>query len=191
MTDIVEANFKYIEDCCAAVYLGGSRVDPVIKNPHDYDYICFAEESMLHILIEKLETLGYPQQDGTKKTKPKTLLDMSQIRAYPYTDIDWFSYLDPLMINVIGKKVCPKTDIIKEYRTEFLEDIKIRANLLLTRWCDYPKRWYHILRGVYILMNNSYEVTEEQKKEINILHDLTPGWEVVVLKTVNLLAQLK
>jgi hypothetical protein len=38
-----------------------------------------------------------------------------------------------------------------------------------------PKRWYHILRGVYIVLNNSYDVTEEQKREINILHDLSDG----------------
>ena len=39
----------------------------------------------------------------------------------------------------------------------------------------HPVTGYHILRGIYILMNNSYEVTKEQKREINILHDVTDG----------------
>jgi hypothetical protein len=33
-------------------------------------------------------------------------------------------------------------------------------------------------------------VTEEQKKEINILHDLSDGWEKVRDKTILLLKQL-
>jgi hypothetical protein len=40
-------------------------------------------------------------------------------------------------------------------------------------------------------MNNSYEVTEEQRKEINILHDLSHGWEEIKDKTINLLKNLK
>lgn len=183
--------FEQIKSNCNAIYLGGSRIDPVIDNPHDYDFICFAKPLKMHILPDQLEQLGFPQQDGTDRTRLKTLLDMTQIRQYPYNEIDWFSYLDHLMIKVVGDDVCPDTDIIREHRQEFLADLKQKTENLLTEWCTYPKRWYHILRGVYILMNNSYEVTEEQKKEINILHDLTPGWEGIVLKTVNLLAQLK
>ena len=183
--------FEQIKSNCNAIYLGGSRIDPVIDNPHDYDFICFAKPLKMHILPAQLEQLGFPQQDGTDRTKLKTLLDMTQIRQYPYNEIDWFSYLDHLMIKVVGDDVCPDTDIINTNRQDFLKDLRYKAECLLTEWCNYPKRWYHILRGVYILMNNSYEVTEEQKKEINILHDLTPGWEGIVLKTVNLLAQLK
>jgi hypothetical protein len=59
-------------------------------------------------------------------------------------------------------------------------------SLLDGSW-PYPKRWYHILRGVYILWNNSYEVTEEQKREINILHDLSEGWEEIRDKTIILI----
>jgi hypothetical protein len=40
-------------------------------------------------------------------------------------------------------------------------------------------------------MNNSYEVTEEQKKEINILHDLSDGWEQIRDKAIKLLNNIK
>ena len=46
-------------------------------------------------------------------------------------------------------------------------------------------------KKVYILLNNSYEVTEEQKREINILHDLAEGWEKIRDKTIQLLDTLK
>ena len=182
--------FCLIEDCCAAIYLGGSRVDPVIENPHDYDYICFAKYLKLDTLIDKLNKLGFKQQDGTEATKPKTLLDMTQIRYYPYTQINWFSYLDHYMIKIIGDDVCTKLDIINRYRKDYLLELKDKANKLLNTWTNASKRWYHILRGVYILLNNSYDVTEEQKREINILHDLTPGWEVIRDKTIQLLETL-
>jgi hypothetical protein len=50
------------------------------------------------------------------------------------------------------------------------------------------KRWYHLLRGIYILINNSYEVSDEQKKEINILHQLANGWEAIRDKTITLIS---
>jgi hypothetical protein len=52
------------------------------------------------------------------------------------------------------------------------------------------KRWYHILRGTYILINNSYEVDSRQREEINILHDLSDGWETIRDKTISLLTNL-
>lgn len=182
--------FNLIEDCCAAIYLGGSRVDPVIENPHDYDYICFAKYLELDTLIYKLNKLGFKQQDGTEATKPKTLLDMTQIRYYPYTQINWFSYLDHYMIKIIGDDLCPELDIINKYRKDYLLELKDKTNKLLNIWTNASKRWYHILRGVYILLNNSYDVTEEQKREINILHDLSEGWEEIRDKTIQLLETL-
>ena len=32
--------FDKVKSYCEAIYKGGSRLDPVIENPHDYDYIC-------------------------------------------------------------------------------------------------------------------------------------------------------
>lgn len=183
--------FSLIEDCCVAIYLGGSRVDPIIENPHDYDYICFAKHLKLATLIDKLNKLGFKQQDGTEATKPKTLLDLTQIRYYPYDQINWFSYLDHYMIKIIGDDVCTDLDIINRYRKDYLLDLKDKANKFLNTWTNASKRWYHILRGVYILLNNSYDVTEEQKREINILHDLSDGWENIRDKTIKLLENLK
>lgn len=184
--------FNLLSDYCEAVYLGGSQIDPVIENPHDYDYVCFSAPETLADLLIKMETLGYPQRDGTEATKPKTLLDFTQIRIISDPTINWMSYLDCLMTKVIGKEVCPKTDIIKEHRKEYLTDIRKKVCRLLTEeeWIKHPKRWYYALRGIYILINNSYDVTEDQKREINILHDLSDGWEKVRDKTILLLKQL-
>jgi hypothetical protein len=66
-----------------------------------------------------------------------------------------------------------------------------RMKKLINKKHTGSKRWYHILRGIYILINNSYEVSEEQKKEINILHDLSEGWEAIRDKTILLMTNFK
>lgn len=184
--------YNQLSNCCEGIYQGGSHVDPVIDNPHDYDYICFAKYLCMTKIKTKLVELGLAKSGSkSKKADPNWLLDFSQIRVYPYTQITWFSYLDKLMILKAGKDICPKTDIISDYRTKFIAEIKQKAKLLLNSTITNQKRWYHILRGVYILLNNSYEVTDEQKKEINILHDLSEGWEEIRDKTKYLLDILK
>ena len=40
-------------------------------------------------------------------------------------------------------------------------------------------------------MNNSYDVTDEQKQEINTLHSLSEGWEIVRDKTIQLINDFK
>jgi hypothetical protein len=126
----------------------------------------------------------------SKEPVEEVLTDFSQIRVFPYTQITWFSYLDPLMIKLKGADVCPNTDIIVEHRKEFLNCLNEKAKLLLNGTMRNQKRWYHILRGLYILINNSYDVTEQQRKEINTLHDLAADWETVRANTITLLEAL-
>jgi hypothetical protein len=95
------------------------------------------------------------------------------------------------MIKVIGEDVCPKTDIIYEHRSEFIACLKEKADALICGKIKNQKRWYHLLRGAYILINNSYEVTQEQREEINRLHDLSEGWECVRDKTIELIKSLE
>lgn len=188
----VSTHFELLSKYCYAVYQGGSRVDPIIDNPNDYDYIWFTKPRQRHFLFAALKELGLRVGGSNKNatTIDKFHLDCSQVRIYPYTQIDWFSYLDILMIKFVGEDVCPKTDIIKEHRSEFIKDLKNKAELIQKGKIKNQKRWYHILRGIYILLNNSYEVTEEQWKEINILHDLTSGWEQIRDKTLHLLTTI-
>lgn len=190
MTEVSD-HFKELSEHCYAVYQGGSRVDSVINNPNDYDYIWFTKPLHRQFLFNKLRRLGLRVRGSHRPTTEKHYLDCSQVRIYPYTQIDWFSYLDILMVKFVGEDVCPQTDIIVEHRVEFLTDLKIKAESLQKGKMKNQKRWYHILRGIYILLNNSYEVTDEQRREINILHDLAPGWEQVRDKTIQLLTNLE
>ena len=185
--------FSELSPDCIAIYRGGSRVDPVIDHPHDYDYICFAAPLHRHFLLNKLYKLGFRKIASNNKcvSKGDNIVDLSQTRVSPYSRITWFSYLDVLMQKVVGEDVCPQTDIIYEHRQEFFNCIYEKMNLLLDNTIKNQKRWYHLLRGIYILINNSYEVSPEQKLEINILHDLADGWEEIKNKTIQLIQDFK
>ena len=113
--------FSKLSPDCIAVYRGGSRVDPIIDHPHDYDYICFAAPLHRHFLLNKLYKLGFRKVASNNKYRSKgdNLVDLSQTRVPPYSRITWFSYLDVLMQKVIGEDACPQTDVIYEHRQEF------------------------------------------------------------------------
>ena len=202
MKDFLKKNWSTLNKYCVAIYEGGSRVDPAINNPHDFDYISFAKKHCRNFVQQSLANLGlqikgqwsrFEKLNTKQKEKwlSKDHADFSQVRVIPYDSITWFSYLDILMIHIIGEDICPKTDVIYEHRAEFLAKLKEKMNDLLSGKMKNNKRWYHLLRGAYILLNNSYEVTSEQKQEINILHDLAEGWEQVRDKTIDILNNLK
>lgn len=182
--------WEKIEPCCEAIYITGSRVDPIIKSPHDYDYVIYVKSACRHLVWGKLESLGLTRSHKVS-FKEATNLDLSLLKSPPYDRITWFSYLDVLSYKVVGSDVCPKTDVINTYRNKFIECLREKAEELETDIILNKKRWYHILRGIYILQNNSYDVTDEQKKEINILHDLSDGWENIRNKTIKLLKTIK
>lgn len=178
--------FEKLSPYCNAIYFGGSWVDPVIEHPHDFDYICFVKPFCYYELACGIQSLNL-SSPLDENFMDHGGVDLTQIRKIPYTTIDWFSYFDILMVKLFGDDVCPKTDIIADHREAFIKDLKIKAKDLEQDIIHNQKRWYHILRGVYILINNSYEVTEEQRQEINILHDLSEGWESIRDKTIKLL----
>ena len=148
LIDKVAANYEVLKPYCFAVYMGGSRVDPVIENPHDYDYICFAKPLQRHRILTTLHKLGLRQVCSDNKKLYEVIisddvqLDLSQTRVYPYTRISWFSYLDVFMQKVIGEDVCPKTDVIIEHRQEFFNCIYEKMNLLLSGKIKNQKIWY-------------------------------------------------
>ena len=83
-----------ISKFCYAIYLGGSRVDPVIENPHDYDYICFPKPHCKHFLHKELKKLGFKTRGSLntllklKNCNTDLEYDFSQSRISPYETID-------------------------------------------------------------------------------------------------------
>lgn len=197
--EIVKRVFEELDTFCVAIYRGGSHVDPVIENAHDDDYILFCKPGDKFNLRGVSRSRGISRSHSAKVVrhtikKPDWLsesYDFSQVRDGKKNVINWFSYLDVLMQLVVGEDVCPKTDIIYEHRKEFIDALFEKAAKLKEDRIKNKKRWYHILRGCYILKNNSYEVSDKQRREINTLHDLSEGWEEIAEKTWNIIKSMK
>ena len=193
---IIEQNWPFISPYCAAIYLGGSQIDPAIDNPHDYDFILFAKDMPIGKVLFSLDNFidtpfVYTESELAASESNPLVFDFSQIKVFPYNRITFASYLDIYLEKIIGDEVRVKTDIIYTHRDEYIQVLKNQKSMLLDGTIENQKRWYHVLRGIYILTNYSYDVTEEQRREINILHDLAEGWEEVRNKTIKLLNALR
>lgn len=137
----------------------GSSVLPWINNPHDTDYIIYVKDR--HELkylrkqckdIPNNECWIFSTIEGAKM----------QLYAYQYRFLQ----------TIYGTDV-PTYDLL-----EHVADYK---RLLVTYGLKHKspitsKQWYHILTGIYMIQNGSYELTDEQKHNIQMCHDkrMTP-----------------
>jgi hypothetical protein len=83
----VQEIYKEIEPYCTAIYLGGSRVDPVIENPKDYDFIVYVKPNCRHLVYIKLNKLGLTNSVlASRKGYPG--LDISQLISPPHNQLN-------------------------------------------------------------------------------------------------------
>lgn len=163
--------YNEIKDGCIAVLLTGSAVLPYIKHPYDKDYIfLYKDEASAKIAEEKL----------LKKyswLELKTKFDWD-IHIRFGEDTEYYglgNYIkvikgDPAVISKLPKILENK----EFYKDRCLNIYKRQKDLLASfptmAWYT-RKTWYYLYRIVNVINNNSYELTEKQIEEINILHD--------------------
>lgn len=132
----------------------GSSTLPWIENPRDVDYIFYVTENQNTEKMLKLYS--------KKPYKECWLIDelgQQDMRIYAYE----YHFLEP----IYGEDF-PTYDVLKhipEYK-----EMLINQGLE----CDFEplrKAWYHILTGIYLIQNNSYELTEEQIQNVRLCHD--------------------
>ena len=184
LKQIVEPLFEFLQPYCIAIYLGGSACEDIIENIHDIDFICFSAQprEMCNIRQKLYKYL-------TKHPLANNF-DFIQVRNKQNEEHAYGSYINKKMLRLIGEEIEFNFDVIDTNRREYVQVLQKAAKQLQTNLLLNQKRWYQIYRGLCILLNNSYEVTEEQKREINILHDLSKGWEEIRDKTITLLNSL-
>ena len=191
-----EKIFKDLQPECTAIYLGGSSVDPFINNTKDYDFILFiggatASGEVGELGINKFQL--YQKLKLVKKQNPDIPIvisvyykdelvhgtyDLIQIRSNRLintcnTRITYWSYLDHYMIKLVGDDA-ELNDILVQ-RAEYLKVAECaieKLKALKSFFKINPKRWYQVYIGLCILEKNSYELTEEQIANANILHDM-------------------
>ena len=157
---------QYQEDL-EAIILGGSALLPYLSNYHDIDIIFIWKDyskrsNNLRACIEFNKSF---KQMNIKYSCLNWFLDQYE-EAF---DEHWpvYSYLFNQHQLIAGNKVplWQEFDILK-YPEKIWDTIENQINRA------HNKKWfYHILTVLYILWNQSYELTEEQIININIVHD--------------------
>ena len=160
--DIIEFSKPYIigaEKC-------GSKTNPYIRNPKDIDVVLIVADEDKRIELIRALYSHFNRQDIRDE-----YLDL-KIRVYPNDLSDriyWYlsNFHEPFdgftkqTKNILIDEISIKKTII-----HFLENIK-KYNVDL-----YEKKYfYHVYASLCILKHNSFELTEEEINNINILHD--------------------
>ena len=163
--------FKALQPYCIAIYLGGSYCQNFIKNKHDVDFICFADKPVDMCHIRRLLYFYQKYNDLPKE------YDFIQVRTKQKEEHAYGSYINKQMIKLVGEDINFEFDVINKDRNEYINILKETINKLNTGKIRNQKRWYQVIRGYYILKNNSYDLNEEEKEIINKIHDQEEGWE--------------
>lgn len=168
---IVQDIFNYLQPYCISIYLGGSLCEGIIVNTHDLDFICFADKPVDMCHIRRL--LYFYQQTN----KLPENFDFIQVRTKQREEHSYGSYINKKMIKLIGEDISFEFDVIDEHRNEYKEILMRAIDKLNSNRIKNQKRWYQVLRGYYILQHHSYELTQEEKNILNVVHDQIAGWE--------------
>ena len=152
--------FNILQPYCTAIYLGGSITQSYIKQPHDIDFICFADNEIDRL---KMKTILYKyinnHQDEFLDNE-----DWIQTRSRSHEEHAYGSYIHQDMKLLIGEPVKFNFDILGKDRKEYitiLKNDKIVNN----------KRLYQLYRGYLLVTKKTFNLTEQEKEILNLLHD--------------------
>ncbi len=160
--DIIEFSKPYI----ISVEEGGSRSSPYIRNPKDNDIVLVVEDENKKAELVRDLYNRFKRQDMRNEN-----LDL-KIRVYPNdlsNRVYWYTgnFNKPLEGFVKQTKNIPISEkIIKQVCINYLEHIK-KCNVNFYK----QKPFYHVYTSLCVLNHNSFELTEEEIDNINILHD--------------------
>lgn len=155
----IQELYNYLQPYCKAIYKTGSQLLK-LNNCRDNDIVLIYEtdsdkEEMQELLINNKEYDFHYNKLGNKK-----------IRVW--------SYLYGLLEYLIGEHITFETDILNADRKQYVECCYrhiVNLDSVATISNRESKGWYYLLTGVYMLENNSYEISFIQKANIQLAHD--------------------
>ena len=163
--NLIQNIYNTVKNYCKCIYIAGSKASSYINNPEDTDVVIVCNDTNDKIKTLKLLHTTCKETKTTLKDNYNIVIIVStvekelQCREYCYQDY----------IMLFGDTTFqPFHDILNN-----VEDYKAALRELHDRICEAPnKKLYRLLTGIYILQNNSYQLTQEQIANINLCHDM-------------------
>ena len=185
---------EYDMEGITAVSVDGSACLPFINNSNDVDIHAFINKDKFEKRTDALREAKKAVRNefpnvaiichwDNRFTDGITRLDDMTDFLHQTCSLPSYVYQSHFAKIIYGEKksIFGDIDILGKDKSDYLSNLKYEIN------CDgfkkqmkktgRTKRLYHVLCGIYFIENNSYELTEEQKKNVNIAHDKTDGWE--------------
>lgn len=166
-----EEVFKALQPYCIAIYLGGSGCQDFIRNKGDVDFICFSDKPVDMCNIRRCLHFYFLHH----KVNPR--YDFIQVRTRQREEHSYGSYINKEMIRLVGEDIEFTFDVIDKDRDEYIDILEHTIDMLNSGGIRNQKRWYQVVRGYYILRNNSYGLSNGEIDILNTIHDQQDGWE--------------
>lgn len=183
----------------ASAFFSGSATLPFINSPHDFDLLVFVKKDSavppnfyVRPLRQALLSLDsrislLPRwEDYFVDDRASLYFSREQFKRHIHCILPPAAYIHSFTKDVFGapsSSVLPPggLDVLTTHRDIYIRNLK--EYYLSASFEDDVKRFkrvksiYYGLCGVYFLMNNSYTLTDEQIRNVNIAHDRADGWE--------------
>ena len=179
---------QYIENAdlreIIAVVLVGSSSITCINNPHDID-VCVCVSPTVERRTRYVAGLRAAlQADVSPKISVLTRIPDEWYEAGGLLKTYAFQSLPRFAINIVGdvRELAPpeKVDVLMN-KDKYINSLK---HYWFSEHMEKHIRKYGRLKALYLALlvvyfidNNSYELTDEQRRNVNIAHDLADGWE--------------
>lgn len=127
-TRIIKNKAKYLyeklQPYVIAIYLGGSSVDKYIKNKGDVDYIIFVRKASDKPIVQNLISfiLGLKINEFNKVDNQ----DFMNIRTLEKEEKEYGSYINKMMVKLVGQTIKFEYDIIDKDREDYIKKLKAK-----------------------------------------------------------------
>jgi len=154
--------YNILQPYCKSIYLGGSYTQDYIEHPHDIDFICFASNELDRLKMQiKLNMYKSRHKNEFQEDE-----DWIQTRRIDKEEHSYGSYIHKDMILLAGNPVTLTFHPKRNDRAEYIKILKKYSHIDMKL-----KRYYQLYRGYLLAFKKSYDLTDEEKIKLNILHD--------------------
>lgn len=162
MNNNITLNLEELKDFTPwlkAVVRTGSTTIPWINSPHDVDYIFFVQDLKNGALLE-----------GVFNTFRKNGNCIGIRQQWAHNNVPWLYEYHYVKL-IFGSIEIPQYDIFT--MSKHCKKVIVNCyDAILERHDKQAKKdWYHVLTTIYLLQNGDYYLTEEQKENVNFIHD--------------------